>query len=181
MVIIFSQNAPTQSLLAVVNGILDESIERKKGEIPHVCLCFKPHTSLFLAFYWYIFHLTLIFSWQRVVYLLRKVVQEIERRLCVQAEHIRNVRKTFTWTFWFSFIFLIQLFISRSLSFQQNTIIKTREEKYCAKIKALEILVHGTNEENQVNIIYLMVGRNYRKLELFPIVLILCIFLIRWQ
>ncbi|KAK4354339.1 hypothetical protein RND71_026533 [Anisodus tanguticus] len=26
--------APTQSLLSVVNGILDESIERKNGEIP---------------------------------------------------------------------------------------------------------------------------------------------------
>lgn len=32
-----NQNAPTQSLLSVVNGILDESIERKNGEIPHVC------------------------------------------------------------------------------------------------------------------------------------------------
>ncbi|KAG2626296.1 hypothetical protein PVAP13_3KG340200 [Panicum virgatum] len=86
-------NAPTQSLISVVNGILDESIERKKGEIPH-----------------------------RVVYLLRKVVQEIERRLCIQAEHIRS----------------------------QNIIIKTREEKYCSKIKALEILVNGTNEENKM-------------------------------
>ncbi|KAL6851765.1 hypothetical protein ACP4OV_020329 [Aristida adscensionis] len=86
-------NAPTQSLISVVNGILDESIERKKGEIPH-----------------------------RVVYLLRKVVQEIERRLCIQAEHIRS----------------------------QNIIIKTREEKYRSKIKALEILVNGTNEENQM-------------------------------
>ncbi|XP_039800202.1 kinesin-like protein KIN-14K [Panicum virgatum] len=86
-------NAPTQSLISVVNGILDESIERKKGEIPH-----------------------------RVVYLLRKVVQEIELRLCIQAEHIRS----------------------------QNIIIKTREEKYCSKIKALEILVNGTNEENKM-------------------------------
>ncbi|KAL5202282.1 hypothetical protein ABZP36_013234 [Zizania latifolia] len=88
-------NAPTQSLLSVVNGILDESIERKKGEIPH-----------------------------RVVYLLRKVVHEIERHLCIQAEHIRS----------------------------QNVIIKTREDKYRSKIKALEILVNGTNEENQMAI-----------------------------
>lgn len=29
-------NAPTQSLLSVVNGILDEIIERKNGEIPYV-------------------------------------------------------------------------------------------------------------------------------------------------
>ena len=32
----FFQNAPTQSLLSVVNGILDESVERKNEEIPHV-------------------------------------------------------------------------------------------------------------------------------------------------
>lgn len=30
------QNAPTQSLLSVVNGILEESVERRNGEIPHV-------------------------------------------------------------------------------------------------------------------------------------------------
>ncbi|KAL5227342.1 hypothetical protein ABZP36_015607 [Zizania latifolia] len=88
-------NAPTQSLLRVVNGILDESIERKRGEIPH-----------------------------RVVYLLRNVIQEIEHRICIQADHIRN----------------------------QNSIIKTREDKYCSKIKALETLVNGTNEENEMAI-----------------------------
>lgn len=38
--------------------------------------------------------ITLTSSSQRVVYLLRKVVQEIERRLCIQAEHIRSVRKS---------------------------------------------------------------------------------------
>ncbi|KAL6530930.1 Kinesin-like protein KIN-14P [Orobanche hederae] len=63
-------NAPTQSLLSVVNGILDESIELKNGEIPH-----------------------------RVGCLLRKVVQEIERRICTQAEHfkiifLRHVRRS---------------------------------------------------------------------------------------
>ncbi|KAA8542704.1 hypothetical protein F0562_023797 [Nyssa sinensis] len=35
------KNAPTQSLLSVVNGILDESIERKNGEIPHQNNLFK--------------------------------------------------------------------------------------------------------------------------------------------
>lgn len=30
------QNAPTQSLLSAVNGILDEGVQRKNGEIPHV-------------------------------------------------------------------------------------------------------------------------------------------------
>ncbi|XP_014755138.1 kinesin-like protein KIN-14C isoform X2 [Brachypodium distachyon] len=89
------KSAPTQSLLRVVNGILDESIERKRGEIPH-----------------------------RVVYLLRNVVQEIERRFSIQADHIRN----------------------------QNSIIKTREDKYRSKIKALETLVNGTNEENEMAI-----------------------------
>ncbi|KAL6845144.1 hypothetical protein ACP4OV_024639 [Aristida adscensionis] len=88
-------NAPTQSLLRVVNGILDESIERKRGEIP-----------------------------QRVVHLLRNIVQEIEHRISIQAEHIRN----------------------------QNSIIKTREDKYRSKIKALETLVNGTNEENEITI-----------------------------
>ncbi|CAO1945946.1 unnamed protein product [Urochloa humidicola] len=88
-------NAPTQSLLRVVNGILDESIERKRGEIPH-----------------------------RVVYLLRNVVQEIEHRIAIQADHIRN----------------------------QNGIIKTREDKYRSKIKALETLVNGTNEENEMTV-----------------------------
>nr|GMC71781.1 kinesin-like protein KIN-14P isoform X1 [Ipomoea batatas] len=34
-------NAPTQSLLTVVNGIIDESIERKNGEIPHQNNLFK--------------------------------------------------------------------------------------------------------------------------------------------
>ncbi|KAM0837838.1 hypothetical protein ACQ4PT_061362 [Festuca glaucescens] len=88
-------NAPTQSLLRVVNGILDESIERKRGEIPH-----------------------------RVVYLLRNVIQEIEHRISIQADHIKN----------------------------QNSIIKTREDKYRSKIKALETLVNGTNEENEMAI-----------------------------
>jgi hypothetical protein len=32
-----------------------------------------------------------MFLSQRVVYLLRNVVQEIERRIAIQADHIRNV------------------------------------------------------------------------------------------
>ncbi|KAF0904831.1 hypothetical protein E2562_037606 [Oryza meyeriana var. granulata] len=54
-------NAPTQSLLSVVNVILDELIERKNGEIPYHLAC-----------------------------LLRKVILEIGRRISTQAEHIRN-------------------------------------------------------------------------------------------
>ncbi|PUZ74787.1 hypothetical protein GQ55_1G093600 [Panicum hallii var. hallii] len=55
------ENAPTQSLLGVVNSILDESIERKNGQIPYRTAC-----------------------------LLRKVIVEIERRISTQAGHIRN-------------------------------------------------------------------------------------------
>lgn len=43
---------------------------------------------------------------------------------------------------------------------QQNIIIKMREDKYRSKVKALEILVNGINEENQVKIHFLMVRRN---------------------
>ncbi|KAG5536203.1 hypothetical protein RHGRI_023854 [Rhododendron griersonianum] len=88
-----SFNAPTQSLLSVVNGILDESVERKNSEIPH-----------------------------RVACLLRKVVQEIERRISTQAEHLRT----------------------------QSNLFKAREEKYQSRIKVLEALATGTNEESQV-------------------------------
>ncbi|XP_075663168.1 kinesin-like protein KIN-14C [Castanea sativa] len=87
------QNAPTQSLLSVVNGILDESVEKKNGEIPY-----------------------------RVACLLRKVVQEIERRISTQAEHLRT----------------------------QNNLFKTREEKYQSRIRVLETLASGTSEESQI-------------------------------
>ncbi|CAN0902307.1 Kinesin-like protein KIN-14P [Linum grandiflorum] len=86
-------NAPTQSLLSVVNGILDESIDRKNGEIPH-----------------------------RVACLLRKVVQEIERRISTQAEHLRT----------------------------QNNLFKAREEKYQSRIRVLETLASGTGEQPAV-------------------------------
>ncbi|XP_074580885.1 kinesin-like protein KIN-14C [Curcuma longa] len=86
-------NAPTQSLLSIMNGILEESIERKNQDIP-----------------------------QRVSSLLKRVVQEIERRIATQAEHIHN----------------------------QNNLIKTREEKYQSRIRVLEALAMGTNEETQI-------------------------------
>ncbi|KAL3748772.1 hypothetical protein ACJRO7_009928 [Eucalyptus globulus] len=88
-------NAPTQSLLSVVNGILDESIERQNGEIPH-----------------------------RVACLLRKVVQEIERRISTQAEHLRT----------------------------QNNLFKSREEKYQSRIKVLEALATGPYEETEISV-----------------------------
>ncbi|GMH03949.1 hypothetical protein Nepgr_005788 [Nepenthes gracilis] len=85
-------NAPTQSLLSVVNGILDESIERRNAEIP-----------------------------QRVACLLRKVVQEIDRRISSQAENLRT----------------------------QSNLFKAREEKYQSRIRVLETLAAGTNEESE--------------------------------
>ncbi|TKY44710.1 hypothetical protein E2542_SST30988 [Spatholobus suberectus] len=93
-------NAPTQSLLSVVNGILEESVERRNGEIPH-----------------------------RVACLLRKVVQEIERRISTQAEHLKT----------------------------QNNLFKAREEKYHSRIQVLEALASGTREESEVSPIALAI------------------------
>ncbi|XP_057447047.1 kinesin-like protein KIN-14P [Lotus japonicus] len=86
-------NAPTQSLLSVVNGILEESVERRNGEIPH-----------------------------RVACLLRKVVQEIERRISTQNEHLRT----------------------------QKNLYKAREDKYQSRIRVLEALASGTREESEI-------------------------------
>ncbi|KAI4355983.1 hypothetical protein L6164_000037 [Bauhinia variegata] len=86
-------NAPTQSLLSVVNGILDESVERRNNEIPH-----------------------------RVACLLRRVVQEIERRISTQAEYLRT----------------------------QNNLFKAREEKYQSRIRVLDALASGIREESQI-------------------------------
>ncbi|XP_042451273.1 kinesin-like protein KIN-14C isoform X1 [Zingiber officinale] len=59
-------SAPAQSLLIIINGILDESIERRNGEIP-----------------------------QRVAHLLRRVVQEIQHRIATQMEHIKSQNNLF--------------------------------------------------------------------------------------
>ncbi|MED6134871.1 hypothetical protein PIB30_041038, partial [Stylosanthes scabra] len=85
-------NAPTQSLLSVVNAILEESVERRNSEIPH-----------------------------RVAVLLRKVVQEIERRISTQADHLRT----------------------------QNNLFKAREEKYQSRIRVLEVLASGAKDESE--------------------------------
>ena len=47
------QNAPTQSLLSVVNGILDEIIERKNGEIPYVGYSKAMQLVYSLRTFWY--------------------------------------------------------------------------------------------------------------------------------
>lgn len=37
---LFMQNASTKSLFSIVNRILDECVERKNGDVPHVGQCF---------------------------------------------------------------------------------------------------------------------------------------------
>ncbi|WOL10820.1 kinesin-4-like isoform X1 [Canna indica] len=86
-------NAPTQSLLTVIHEILEESIQRENGEISYSIAC-----------------------------LLKKVIQEIERRISAQAEHIRN----------------------------QNNLIKVREDKYESRIRVLETLANSSDEEKQM-------------------------------
>ncbi|GMH22704.1 hypothetical protein Nepgr_024547 [Nepenthes gracilis] len=53
--------APTQLLFSMVNKVLDESVERKSGDVPHLVAC-----------------------------LLRKLVREIEHRSSSQADKIKN-------------------------------------------------------------------------------------------
>ncbi|XP_074363535.1 kinesin-like protein KIN-14K isoform X2 [Apium graveolens] len=72
--------------------------------------------------------MSLLFS-ERVACLLRKVIQEIERRMSTQAEHIRT----------------------------QNNLFRAREERYQSRIRVLEALASGTNEEAQVTQEELMV------------------------
>ncbi|GKU95265.1 hypothetical protein SLEP1_g8646 [Rubroshorea leprosula] len=55
------ENASTQSLCSVANKIMDDSIERKNGDIPHRMAC-----------------------------LLRKIVQVIEWRISTRAENLKN-------------------------------------------------------------------------------------------
>lgn len=87
------ENASIQSLLTVANKILDESIERKKEHVPN-----------------------------RVAFLLKKVVQEIEQRISRQAEDSKK----------------------------QNNLYKSREEKYNSRLRVLETIVTGITEENEV-------------------------------
>ncbi|XVE57892.1 hypothetical protein DITRI_Ditri04bG0126700 [Diplodiscus trichospermus] len=86
-------NASTQSLFSILYRIMDESIEKRKGDVPHHVAC-----------------------------LLRKIVQEVEWRVSTLAENLKN----------------------------QNKLYRAREEKYQARIRALETLAKGTKEENKV-------------------------------
>ena len=108
------QNAPTQSLLSVVNGILDEIIERKNGEIPYVGyskamqLVYSFHTlklhHILLQTLFILLNMTIVFFAQHLAFLLRKIVLEVERRISTQAEHIRNVRSTYSHLFFRLFL-----------------------------------------------------------------------------
>ncbi|CAF2084000.1 unnamed protein product [Brassica napus] len=83
-------NAPTQSLLSIATGILDDSIERNNGEVPQVlfyCKSKRMHTLGKPS--------DLISNDQRVACLLRKVVLEIERRISTQSEHLRTQNSVF--------------------------------------------------------------------------------------
>lgn len=73
-------------------------------------------------------------------------MQEVERRILTQADHIRNVRHI---GYLLSLKFIMFNVISL-LNFQQNNIFRTREEKYQSRIRVLETLAHSTKEENQV-------------------------------
>lgn len=145
------QNAPTQSLLSVVNSILDESVERQNSEIPHVCnMAFTYITEILLWFKMYANDL--FFLGQRVACLLRKVVQEIERRISTQAEHLRTVKYALN-SLKFNFkcmLSLLLLCINFLLHPQQNNLFKAREEKYQSRIRVLEALASGTYEETEV-------------------------------
>ncbi|TYI91129.1 hypothetical protein E1A91_D03G170000v1 [Gossypium mustelinum] len=59
-------NVSTQSLFSIIYKIMDESIERKKGDVPH-----------------------------RVACLLRKIVEEIEWRVSTRARNLKNQNKLF--------------------------------------------------------------------------------------
>lgn len=108
------QNAPTQSLLSVVNGILDEIIERKNGEIPYVGysnamqLVYSFHTlklhHILLQTLFILLNMTIVFFAQHLAFLLRKIVLEVERRISTQAEHIRNVRSAYSHLFFRLFL-----------------------------------------------------------------------------
>ncbi|KAL3009514.1 hypothetical protein AAZX31_07G087900 [Glycine max] len=83
----------SELMKSTMNDILEESVERRNGEIPHRLAC-----------------------------LLRKVVQEIERRISTQVEHLKT----------------------------QNNLFKAREEKYHSKIKVLEAFASKTKEETEM-------------------------------
>ncbi|KAA8522412.1 hypothetical protein F0562_013227 [Nyssa sinensis] len=87
------ENASTQSLFSIMNKILDESIEQKNGDLSH-----------------------------RVASLMKKVVQEIERRTSAQAKNFKN----------------------------QNNLYKVREGKYQSRLRVFETLATGTTEENEL-------------------------------
>ncbi|KAH7841325.1 hypothetical protein Vadar_028440 [Vaccinium darrowii] len=83
----------SQLLFSVVNKLLDGSIERKNGDVP-----------------------------QSMAFLLKKVVQEIERWVSTQAENFQK----------------------------QNNLYKIHKEKCKPRVRVLETLTSGLSEENEV-------------------------------
>lgn len=120
-----------------MNGILDESVDRKNGEIPHVSyrrkyeFSFKALTTLKVlqvytmeAYAHLLPHMDIFFVLgekenissdiafvvQRVACLLRKVVQEIERRISTQADHLRTVKYFLNFLVYFNIFFADALY-----------------------------------------------------------------------
>ncbi|XP_074367707.1 uncharacterized protein LOC141708123 isoform X1 [Apium graveolens] len=101
---------------------------------------------------------------KRVACLLRKVIQEIERRISTQAEYIRTVMllslyygplKNCNVTEPVSCRFVIHIQCSSLITIlnsarQQNNLFRAREERYQSRIRVLEALASGTNEEAHV-------------------------------
>lgn len=75
-----------------------------------------------ICMFWYKKHDDVTFVAQRVACLLRKVVQEIERRISTQADHLRTVNPILNillWIFsWFFYGFLCGLWPAAKQSFQ---------------------------------------------------------------
>ena len=72
-------------------------------------------------------------------------MQEIERRISTQAEHIQNVRHNFAHLLSYTSLYHI-------LSpLQQKNLVKACEEKYQSRIRVLETLASGTSEETKVH------------------------------
>ena len=77
-------------------------------------------------------------------------MQEIERRIATQADHLRTVTCS-------SNLSCATLFLKECsdlciyLSFlQQSNLFKAREQKYQSRLKALETLAKGTSDESEV-------------------------------
>lgn len=101
-----------------------------------------------ICIFWYKKHDDVTFVAQRVACLLRKVVQEIERRISTQADHLRTVNPILNILLWIFSWFFYGFYVVYGP--QQNNLFKIREEKYKSRIRVLETLAAGNGEEIKV-------------------------------